>query len=107
MLVRFHATACAAKAKAVRRRPKALEALKKLGNGFGVGQSCSDSWCCPAHSCSMVDKPTTELPTDQVAETKSVSFLEQLNAATDEDRYEILVALLGSDPKAFKAYPLF
>ena len=55
----------------------------------------------------MVDKPTTELPTDQVAENKSVSFLERLNAATDEGKYEILVALLGSDPKTFKAYPLF
>jgi len=54
----------------------------------------------------MVDKPTIELPADQVAEARSASFLERLNAETDEGRYKILAALLGNDPKKFKEYSL-
>ena len=50
----------------------------------------------------MPDKPTPELPTDQVAETKSVSFLERLDAETEEGKYKILAALLGNDPEKFK-----
>jgi hypothetical protein len=75
--------------------------VKKLGKASGDGQFCSDIWCHRAHRGPVADRPALELLTDQTAETKPVSFLEQLIAATDDGRYEILAALLRNDTEKF------
>jgi hypothetical protein len=53
----------------------------------------------------MVEKLPSELLAARVANYNPGSFLEMLNAETDEGRYEILAALLSYAP-TFKECPL-